>query len=290
LYHNNPYKITNFHYLDLKDFEKSVIHSKKIKSVSCLSYKLNKELKPTGQGRPVNYSVTFNTSGNPLRFKKSECAKNCEISEYSFDYDSTGTLIHIKELLIYPNSVMYFDVDVFFFYDNENKVIKELVSEKSIYPQGYKYGGTSYLNDTSTFMFDIRYDANKRVSSVITYRSDYKSWTLAKEMDTLYYSSNFDSIFIKKPRTNGIKLDSLGNVCELVSFRHIHSTPTNDTLFFYKYQYDAQNRLKETQMFNAKNQLNSTWYFDYNLDGLISSEKYVGRKYRWMKVYQYEKY
>lgn len=292
LYHTDPYKISNLHYLDLTDVPKSLIIKSKIKSVSCFIYSLNKKLQQKGKGTPTDYSVVFNADGNPIKYKASDCTKNCDIYEYTFDYDSVGKLIHIRELILNRNSVRYDDVDIYFNYDNESKVVQEFVSQKHIYPPGYKYRGTPYSNDTFIFIFNIYYGKNKMVNSVVKYQSDYKSWKNVKEYDTLNYNCIFDSLFVKGERelSKDVKRDSVGNIVELIAYRYIHDKQTNDTQFVFKFEYDEQRRLIKKEMYNTRKELNDASYYDYNQDGLIYTEKYVDTKYRWMKLYHYEKY
>jgi hypothetical protein len=293
LYHRDPYKITNLIFFNLRGFEKTAITKNKIKRISCHKYKLDKRLQVRGKGHPVNYSVKFNADGNPISYVQSDCKKNCQINEYFFDYDSSAKLIHIRELLRHPYDVRYDDTDIFLFYDQENNVEKEYISAKSIYPPGYKYRGTPYENDTAIFSYHINYNDKNIITSIVKYRSDYKSWTNAKEFDSIRYSCSFDSIFIsnKEPKSEkGIIKDAHGNIIEMVFYRYLHASPTNDTQFVFRYEYDNLNRVTKTQLFTATNVLSNTWYFEYNQDGLLQAEKYIDSKNRWVTVYRYDKY
>ncbi|WP_018342667.1 hypothetical protein [Cytophaga aurantiaca] len=279
LFNPNPYKIY-FTNLDIEHTKKEVV-SNKIKRVSSKEYEIkNKKL---GKEIPKSdfYIIEFNEAGNPVKYyykdyrsKSDEYDGLSEIFTYVFEYDSLGKLIHIQEYELHSTiPYCHYEIDVYFFYDENNKLIREAYTRKFIYDPDYKFKGK---DNTSTKQYVFNYSDSGTVSTVFS--EGYATYDEEKWYDTLTFNCSFDSVFVEKYIPRGVKKDSEGRVIENTSYA-IHAllrgggcvSPDSPHDIITKYYYGNNGKLVKSVSHSRKGKLVRRKRWTYNEKGLLQS-------------------
>ncbi len=292
IYHSDPYKI-DLSYLNIELSRQEVIDNK-VKLISSFDNSLKKNGSKKKKSK-LKYRIEFNEYGNPIKYYSwdiMECwwfpalkqklgleKKFITTYNYLFQYDSLNKLIHVKEKIVEARSAAYEENDINFYYNKENLLNYEVISEKYIYKNGYKYRGVTYANDTTLIKYYIIYDNSNKVKYVIKWSSDNGENIDKKVLDTINYNCSFDSIFINKNLPKGIKLDTLGRIAESTSYMfqgtligggsYTREMP-ND--WINKYTYNNNNRIVLIESNKRSGDFISKEIWTYDKNGLLKSK------------------
>jgi len=281
-YNSDPYRI-NFTNLDI-EYTRSEVVKYKIKSASSKEYEIKRSKLGNQIPKSNFYKVEFNEAGNPVKYQsKSYRATHDpkdEISKtfnYLFEYDILENLIHIRENEIHFSSPgNYYENDIYFFYDNSNVLTEQIVSKKHIYDSGFQYEGLEMRNDTTLNKFIFNYDAYKKVTSV--FKVTYESYSKKRWSDTLKFNCSFDSIFIEKSISKGMKKDREGRIIENVRYaKHVLLrgggciSPESPDDLVTNFYYDKNGKLIKSVSRSRNGDFIRTKYWTYNEKGLLES-------------------
>lgn len=304
LVHNDPFKIDNLLYLDI-EYSHSSIVSNKISSVEKYSYSLTKRGKKKGKGTFV-YAINFNKLGYPISFNKLNIMdvwwlyklnppRYCY--DYYFAYDTLNRLIGIKET-IKENKHSHHENDIRYSYDSKGRVIQINSLRKYIYQDGFKYRGATYLNDTSLFKTTLVYKNDSIISTLIG--ESFVNGEKSLWRDSLFVNLSFDSLFMSKTQSRGIKKDSAGNIIESSVFRILGKSiggeciySETETEFTTKYIYNSHGVVIKSVLYDRNNKPIRTVSYTYGETGLIDSilttDFSVDKERKRLTVYKYNK-
>jgi len=306
IYHSDPYKIDHS-YFNIEQSRQEILNNK-VKLISSFDNSLKKNGSKKKKSK-LNYRIEFNEYGNPINYYSSyvmECwwfpalkqklgleKRFITTYNYSFQYDSLNKLIHLKEKIVETHSPAYEENDINFYYNKENLLNYEIISEKYIYKNGYKYRGVAYTNDTTLSKYYLNYDNSNKVKYVIKWSSSNGENINKKVLDTINFNCTFDSIFIKKSLPKGIKLDTLGRIVEstlhmfqgtLIGGGNYTREMPNDLINNYTYDISGRLVLIESKTRSGNYVSKEIWTYDKN--GFLKSKHFDGS----MKTtfYEYE--
>ncbi len=309
IFHNDPYKIDNYLYYDI-DYTRQEVIKNKIKRVAVYNFEIKKD-KIIKKRKEPRYYLEFDINGNPTRYHSQFTysvwwwykflhaiklhTTHIENHDYSFEYDSMHNLVHIKELLTNTISASKDENDVYFKYDQENRLINEIISNKTIYEEGYKFNGTSYDNDTMLLKYHFIYNDTNLITTIIKWNIYHDFRDTVNQIDTITNNSIFDSLFAIKALPKGVKTDSLGRIIES-TFYMIHAylmgggcvSPDSENDRINKYYYNSDGKLFKRETYLRKGDFVSTEWITYDSHGLILTSKEDNLKY--ITCYEYEWY
>lgn len=291
LYHTDPYKLS-FYYLEYNLKKNEVVQHKveKISSFEC-EHKKNGKIK---KNKVLVDFTEFNEFGNPTYYEykyvmpcwwwptlKQKLRLEKEITttyQYSFQYDSLQNLIHVQEKIFESHSSSHDEIDVFYYYDHYNNLVKQAIYDKLIYKPNYKYRGVSYKNDTSYKEHNISYNDNQNVTFIDTYIKNNEEQifdTLSYEFDLNY---TFDSLFVKKTFDKDIKKDSLGRITQYIIHKNTAKSidgypisidsPYDDVVTIF---YNENGKLFKTEFHNRSGTFVKRIIYKYDNKGFLTS-------------------
>ena len=299
LYNPDPYKI-KFDNLDIEHAKKEVA-SYKIKKISSKEYEIKKGKLKKAIPKSDFYIVEFNEAGNPVTYHcksyRATADPDDEISEtfkYLFEYDSLGNLIHIQEYEShFVSPAKHDERDVYFFYNEKNKLSRQMVLDKCIYDPGYQFRGRTIPNDTSIIHYIFNYANSEKVIDV--FREGYGSFSKRNWYDTLTFNCSLDSVFIEKYISKGVKKDSAGRVIENTRYsRHILLkgggciSPDSPSDIITKFYYNDHGKLIKSESYSRKGDLVRKKRWVYDEKGLLQSIQVENSKE--ITIYEYEFY
>jgi hypothetical protein len=298
IFHTDPYLI------DLIGFNidqtKKEIVTNKIKKVSSFYSYLKKDGSKKKKNKLI-YSLDIDSYGNPSYYQHQYSMacwwwptflqslklqkKRTDTYEYHFQYDNTNNLTHISEIFIETSYPTHSEIDIYNYYDENNRLKKQTYSDKTIYKPGYKYAGSSYENDTTIFNYNLEYSSNGNVSTILRQKSTFEyQEEINKErretkLDTLIFNCPFDSIFIEKEIQKGIKKDSLQRIIETTTYSSIAKPMGGGPCFstdspndrITKYYYADNGKLIKTESFLRSGAFVGSQLWEYYDNGLIKT-------------------
>jgi len=310
IFHTDPYQI-DFLYLNIEQSKQDIKHNK-VKEIS--SYYCDLSSKGTKIKKDNNiYTVTFDIFGNPTKYNKRsilacwwwpKLLQTLRIQkqitttyDYFFIYDSLQNLIHAKELIVKSISSNHDENDVYFVYDKQKRLINQTISNKTIYKSGFKYRGVSYQNDTFIIKYSFFYNNDDEIASItaINQWRDNDNFQSMTKFDTLIFNKKFDSLFISKVDTKGIKHDSLGRIVESINYS-VHATsiggdytnPDSPNDIITRYFYNSEGKLLKSESQTRKGEFVRRLFWTYSKTGLLQSIQAEDAKQ--LITYQYEFY
>ncbi len=303
LSNNDPYKIVVRTELEL--FKKEQILKHKISKISILYCLLDRKSKPI-RGYHEDVTITFNHAGNPIKYEYiCNYGKrrliffpykklNDDTIKYDFEYDSSNNLIHLSSQKKYGSYNFELKDDIFFFYDKNNRVVKEIIQDNILPIQnGLQTDNQNIIAESNSCELYINYNQDNKVSFVHEYHPPNSLCTAPSKFDSAEFNCPFDSIFESKTISliYGISRDSLGKFIE----------PTNkkfsDTFVVGKAKpyrdkktLDSLNRVIVEESYDDENRLQFSNIIDYTEEGFINSEKYKTLRDKRGAFYRYEKW
>ncbi len=303
---NDPYYVLKEK--GLYEFSKRDIIKLAISEISKSHYSLDKSSKPKERLLYLpTITINFNEAGNPNKYEFIYCLtlgglnifrrKNmsCDTTITTFEYDSLNYLIHSLSRNTITSKGMAFEKEVFYFYDKEYKVVKEIVLNRSFnFPDNYPIDKDYILSDSNRCELNILYSSSKdqMVSVVNEFHPNYLSNQNQLPFRSAIFNCPFDSIFKQSPITlkRGIVSDSLGNIINPADYEFTDVLivgPPKRTI--EQRTFDTLNRLITEEEYDLENQLIYSSKIDYNSDGLINSDNYWSHHHNGIVIYTYKK-
>lgn len=302
LVQTDPYKIDYFVGFNL-EFDRNEILENGIHKASVETVYLRKNGKAK-KGTLLRNFTEFDSRGNPVyssnrntkprwkwpKFRQKFGLNNgtSDTYQYFFKYDE-GRLTKIKEVIYESYFKEHHENEVLNKYDERGRLVKQVIAEAYIYPEGYKYRGVSFPNDTSWSYCVLTYDSLNRILFTVT---NFKEYPIKAGGDTSFYKYSLDSVSYDSP-LDSANLDSDGRVIisELIR-THVrfmggssgYIEGPNDIIT--KLQYNKQGKLKKVDRHNRKGDYLGTTIYQYLENGMIQCHYTLDDRYE--TIYKYE--
>ena len=281
----------------LELFKKEQILKHKISKISILYCLLDRKSKPL-RGYHEDVTITFNQAGNPIKYEYicnyGYKKWNDDTIKYDFEYDSSNNLIHLSSQKKYGSDDFELKDDIFFFYDKNNRVVKEIIQDNIFLIQnGLQTDNQNIIAESNSCELYINYNQDNKVSFVHEYHPPNSLRTALTKFDSAEFNCPFDSIFQSTTISliYGISRDSFGKFIEPTykkfsdTFVAGEAKPYRD-----KKTLDSLNRVIAVESYDDKNRLQFSNVIDYTEEGFINSEKRKTLENKRGAFYRYEKW
>ncbi len=303
LSNNDPFKIEAKTLFEL--FNKDQILKHKISKISILCCLLDRKSKPLGvyhedititfnqAGNPIKYEyICINTKRRPIFFRKKEWNNDTII--YDFEYDSSNNLIHFSSQKKYGGYEFGIKDEIFFFYDNNNRVVKEIIQGNIFQIQNEpQTNNQDKIEESNSCELYINYNQDNKVSFVHEYHPLNSLKTALTKYDSAIFNCPFDSIFETSTISlkRGITRDSLGKIIKPTNNKFTDTFVVGKAKQFRKREtLDSLNRVIAVVSYDDENRLQYSSKIDYTEDGLINSVKFKTLDDKRGIFYKYEKW
>lgn len=307
-YHPDPFKFRGTWAYSM-EFNHEDIRQNNIGKVEVWTYEL-KEDSITIKDSLLDYTIVFNEHSLPVNYHSEHTMPvwwwpafkrkiglekvRTDTFDYRFDYDSQNRLVHVSEYYYegYGDG-SYHQTDIWNKYGDQGLLVNQEIEEKYIFPPGYKYRGTPYPSDTERVSVQIVYEEDLVKNVYRIHHEDYDQFPNYKRMDTLDFNCSLDSVFLKRPLSEGTELDSLGRISKTTRFMKsvkplgggcFYVETENDVIYHHFYNRQSQKTRIEGYLRSGKHV--STELFEYK-HGLLQKE--WSSNSLWYTKYKYEK-